>query len=114
MGIESKEFRDMFRPLFPTFNGISRNTARRVALKLHETLKGSLGAKINENLGKYGKVSFTTDAWSSKTAKGYMTITAHYLDEHFFHHSFMLSFKRHPTPHTGATVSQLIYSQLER
>lgn len=59
-----------------------------------------------------GMVSFTTDAWSSRVYKGYLSVTMHWIDKTWCLRHVLLDFVRFPTPHNGETTSTLLFDLL--
>ena len=58
---------------------ISRNTLRSDILTLFENEKSSLKKLLEVN---QGRVAITTDMWTaSNQKKGYMVVTAHFVDD---------------------------------
>jgi hypothetical protein len=72
-------FRNFLHSLQPMFKIASRNTMRNDIVKLYESEK----AKQMKSLAKNkSRIAITTDMWSSSNQnKGYMAVTAHYIDE---------------------------------
>ncbi|CAN1752758.1 Putative AC transposase [Linum perenne] len=64
--------------LQPLFKLPCRNTIKKEILTLYELTKIKIKRKIHENRGR---VAMTTDMWTATNQKrGYMAITAHYID----------------------------------
>ena len=56
-----------------------------------------------------GKISVTTDSWSSHVLKGYIAVTAHRISTDWKLHSIILDLKRFVSPQTGeATCTMLM------
>ena len=53
------------------------------------------------NKKESGKVSIKPDAWSSRMYKGYMVVTAHWIDSSWNLQSAVIDFNRFLTSHTG-------------
>ena len=72
-------FRRFVGGLNPDFQIISHNTLRNDILKMFEDCKCSLKKLLEVN---QGRIAVTTDLWiASNKKKGYMTITAHFVDD---------------------------------
>ncbi|KAK3229913.1 hypothetical protein Dsin_001794 [Dipteronia sinensis] len=61
----------------PDFNGISRNTLKNEVIKLYEVEKSRTMMMLDENTSR---TAFITDMWISNQKKGYMVVTAHFID----------------------------------
>lgn len=61
-----------------------------------------------------GAISLTTDAWSSKIYKGYVAVTAHWVDQYWCLRSVLLDFQRFPSPHTADATSALLCEIMDR
>ena len=63
----------------PNFQIISRNTLRSDILTMFENGKSSLRKQLEVN---QGRIAVTTDMWTaSNQKKGYMAVTAHFVDD---------------------------------
>ena len=83
-------FRKFVKSLQPCFKLVSRNTIKGDILKIYE-LQRLKNCNILEKLGS--KIAITTDMWtSSNTKKGFMAITAHYIDESWILQSQILRY----------------------
>ena len=72
-------FRRFASGLNPEFQMISRNTLRSDLLKMFEDRKYTLKKLLEVN---QGWVAVTTDMWTaSNPKKGYMAVTAHFVDD---------------------------------
>ncbi|KNA13143.1 hypothetical protein SOVF_119460 [Spinacia oleracea] len=60
-----------------------------------------------------GKISLTSDCWSSITTDGYISLTAHYLDARWSLQKRILNFSFMPPPHTGVAMVEKIYNLLK-
>ncbi|KAL1567116.1 zinc finger BED domain-containing protein RICESLEEPER 2-like [Salvia divinorum] len=88
---------------------VTRNTMKADILKMYEKEK----IVIKSKLGKIpGRLSLTSDCWSSITSDGYISLTCHFIDEDWVLQKFVLNFSLMPSPHTGATLSNKLYSML--
>lgn len=96
--VESKEYIDKEKFLDSSIVVPSRQTVQRRI----QTMFSEYQIKVAELLSNHkGKISITTDAWSSRVYRGYMAVTAHWIDEKWQFNSMTLDFKRFPTPHSG-------------
>lgn len=72
-------FRRFASGVTPEFQMISRNTLRSDILKMFEDGKSTLKKLLEVN---QGRVAVTTDMWTtSNQKKGYMAVTAHFVDD---------------------------------
>ena len=72
-------FRRFVASLNTNFKMISRNTLRSDILKMFVSEKTALKSKLG---GYVGRIAITTDMWTaSNQKKGYMAVTAHYVDQ---------------------------------
>ncbi|XP_044493362.1 zinc finger BED domain-containing protein RICESLEEPER 3-like [Mangifera indica] len=71
-------FRRFCNTIQPLFKMISRNTIKKDIMKIYDVEKGKTMKLLNKNLGR---IAITCDLWTaSNQNKGYMTITAHFID----------------------------------
>lgn len=84
---------------------ISRNTAKKVCLQLHTDLKEKIKSVL---LGIPGKICLTSDIWTACTSRGYLCVTAHYVDHNWKLQSKLLCFSHCPPPHGGYELSQQV------
>ena len=61
-----------------------------------------------------GKIALTSDIWSSKSKYGFMSLTAHYVDNAWNLTKKIISFKTIEYPHTGIVVGCEIMEGLEK
>ena len=81
-------FRRYSASLQPLFQVPCRNTIKKEILKVYECERSSL-LKLIERLE--GRVAITSDMWTSSNQKrGYMAVTAHYIDGNWTLHSQIL------------------------
>ena len=81
-------FKRFICSLQPLFTVPSRNTIKKEILKLYESERSRIQKVIDDNKGR---VALTTDMWTTTTQKkGYMAVTAHYIDNSWKLRSHML------------------------
>lgn len=56
-----------------------------------------------------GMVSITTDTWSYRVYKGYLSLTIHWVDKHWVLRHVLLDFVRFATTHNSNTTSTLLF-----
>ncbi|KAM0915430.1 hypothetical protein ACQ4PT_010836 [Festuca glaucescens] len=85
-------------------------TTRKDILEIHAAQK-ELMVRYFANL-KY-RVAITSDMWTADhQKKGYMVVTAHYIDESRNLKSFLSRFAYVPCPHNGEVICQALYECL--
>ncbi|RYR63018.1 hypothetical protein Ahy_A04g020791 [Arachis hypogaea] len=75
--VDHHGLRRVFASMQPTFKIPSRNTVRKDILKMFADEKLKLTLQLDEN---DSRVAITNDMWTSNQEKGYMVVTAHYID----------------------------------
>ena len=70
-----------------------------------------------ENFKKYfanfeGKFCLTSDIWTSLMHKGFLYITAHYIDSEWILNKRIILFKTINTPHNGKNIATLINDKI--
>ncbi|OMO58912.1 putative Zinc finger, BED-type [Corchorus capsularis] len=90
-------FRKFVSSLQPLFKMVSRNTIKDDVLRIYGSEKERMQIVFDK---LKSRIAITTDLWTSNQKKGYMSITAHYIDELWVLQSRVLSFIYMPTPHT--------------
>ncbi|XP_042514460.1 zinc finger BED domain-containing protein RICESLEEPER 2-like [Macadamia integrifolia] len=55
-----------------------------------------------------GRISLTSDLWTSITNDGYIALTAHYIDKDWVLHKKLLKFCIMPPPHTGIHICEMV------
>lgn len=58
------------------------------------------------------KVALAADTWSPKVCRGYVTVTAHWIDDAWIERSNILKFNRFRKPHTGEAGCAFLYEVL--
>jgi hypothetical protein len=81
-------FRKFCAALQPAFKLVSRNTIRKDILDMYQVQKQSM---VNYIKKLSSRVAVTTDLWTANhQRKGYMAVTAHFLDEDWKLKSFLI------------------------
>ncbi|CAN0918930.1 Zinc finger BED domain-containing protein RICESLEEPER 2 [Linum grandiflorum] len=84
----------------------SRNTMKREILGVYESERNKIQKTIDENRGR---IAITTDMWTaSNQKKGYMAVTAHYIDNSWTLRSHMLMFIYVPAPHSSDRLAAVL------
>ncbi|RYR27061.1 hypothetical protein Ahy_B02g061391 [Arachis hypogaea] len=77
--VEQQGFHEFMAETQPLFKFYTRNTLRSDAMKMYEVEKAMLLKLLGKNSSR---IAITTDMWSSDCQnKGYMAITAHFIDD---------------------------------
>ncbi|PNX75230.1 HAT family dimerization domain-containing protein [Trifolium pratense] len=99
-------FRTYSEGLQPLFKVPSRNTIKNDIIKIFQNEKG----KIMGQLDKIGsRIALTTDMWTaSNQKKGFMVITAHYIDDDWNMQSRILTFVYVECPHTAEALTKVM------
>ena len=108
--VEYEGNRKVFSYLNSDVKHKSRNTSKADFLKLYKKEKDDIKNKLKSIPGR---ICLTSDLWTSITSKGYICLTAHYLDENWELKNIILNFCHIPPPHTGTLLSKKILSFLE-
>nr|KYP61442.1 Putative AC transposase [Cajanus cajan] len=108
--IERKRFRELIQYLHPDAKIPSRRVATSNINKMYECEKEKLKLVLSK---LPGRINLTSDVWTSCTTEGYISLTAHYVDQNWKLHSKMLNFSHFPPPHSGREMAKIIYGFLE-
>lgn len=93
--VEHKFTRKLHRYLNPKVKNISRSTITRWCMKKTSKLRKILFETLKD---LDSKVSLTCDIWTACTSRGYLTLTAHYIDKDWCLKSKVLNFRHFPPP----------------
>ncbi|KAL5714914.1 hypothetical protein ACHQM5_016815 [Ranunculus cassubicifolius] len=86
---------------------VSRNTAKADIVKIH----GREKAKLKKLLHAIpGRISLTSDLWTSIANDGYISLTAHFIDSDWKLQKRVICFSYMPSPHTGNKICEKIHS----
>ncbi|KAG2680595.1 hypothetical protein I3760_11G105700 [Carya illinoinensis] len=107
--VEYSGVRSLLQYLRPDVPIISRNTAKADLVKMYHREKKRIRCFLNDSPGR---ISLTSDLWTSITTDGYMCITAHFLDKKWVLQKRVLNFSFMPPPHNGISLSEKIYNLL--
>jgi hypothetical protein len=92
-----------------------------VLLPSADTVKRNIYDLYEENVGKIknilqmvpGKISFTTDIWTSPSTKSFLSLTAHFIDKDWKLQSVIIDFIQMYGSHTGENIKNTFISGLE-
>ncbi|XP_041366567.1 E3 SUMO-protein ligase ZBED1-like [Gigantopelta aegis] len=65
-------------------------------------MKEELVRLLNKQIG----VALTCDHWTSCAVEGYVTVTAHFVDDEFYYHNCVLETRQTTERHTGMNIAQ--------
>ncbi|KAG8653823.1 hypothetical protein MANES_05G070350v8 [Manihot esculenta] len=98
-------FRKFVASLQPLFKMASRNSIKKYILNIYDVEFN----KLYKSLEKLkSRIAITTDLWTSNQKKGYMSITAHYIDDFWVLQNWILRFVYVPTPHTKEELAKYL------
>uniref|UniRef100_A0A803M5D0 BED-type domain-containing protein n=1 Tax=Chenopodium quinoa TaxID=63459 RepID=A0A803M5D0_CHEQI len=107
---EYSAVRKLINYINPDVKLVSRNTLKADVLKMFKREKD----KLKEELSVVkGRISLTSDCWTSITTDGYMSLTAHFVDNQWNLQKKILNFRFLPPPHTGVHMSDHVYDLLK-
>lgn len=83
---------------------ICRKTAKKYCLEVHKNEK--LKLKKQMSIGVSSKFCLTTDMWHSIVDEGYLSLTAHYIDDDWKLHNKIIAFCHVPPPHNANMIHE--------
>ena len=102
--VDSTAFRELILECLPRFKFPSSNTMKEnIIPRIYEHVAQSVREDIPGNV-----VSVTTDSWTSRATKSYVTITVHYISDNFTMHSKILQTRELDESHTGENIGQVL------
>uniref|UniRef100_A0A803N135 BED-type domain-containing protein n=1 Tax=Chenopodium quinoa TaxID=63459 RepID=A0A803N135_CHEQI len=103
--VEHFGFRKYSSTLQPGFKAPSRNTTKDI-LKRYEIEKENVIVMVRK---AKSRIALTTDMWtSSNQKKGYMAVTAHFIDNFWKLQSRIIRFCHVPAPHTAEVLADAL------
>ncbi|XP_024961961.1 zinc finger BED domain-containing protein RICESLEEPER 2-like [Cynara cardunculus var. scolymus] len=103
---EHHGFRKYSNGLQPLFKVSCRATIKSDIMKIYKTKRGGVLRCLEEN---ESMIALTSDMWTAGNQnKGYMALTAHYIDANWKLQNRIISFIRVPSPHTADALSQVM------
>ncbi|XBI46752.1 hypothetical protein VPH35_110907 [Triticum aestivum] len=108
--VDHSGFRKFCSTLQPMFKMVSRNTIRKEILGMYTAEKD----KIVKYLANFrNRVAITTNMWTAGHQKrGYMVVTAHFIDEFWKLKSIILRFVYVPCPHNAEVICKALHESL--
>ncbi|KAL9676157.1 hypothetical protein QQ045_004370 [Rhodiola kirilowii] len=108
--VDTHDFAGMIqRGLAPQFKKFSSYTCKRDVMKRFNACKLELISYFDSYKGR---ICLTSDMWSSRQKMGYMSLTAHWIDDKWNMQKRILSFKMVEYPHTGDSLASHMYEEL--
>ncbi|GAB2290914.1 hypothetical protein Dimus_038130 [Dionaea muscipula] len=89
MLVQSEKFKNFCKRMEPKFEVPSRVTIARDMFKLFKVQKEKLKMELKASVGR---ISLTTDMWTSSNNASYMCVTAHFIDKCWKLHKRIISF----------------------
>ncbi|KAH1204005.1 Zinc finger BED domain-containing protein RICESLEEPER 2 [Glycine max] len=104
--VDHTGFRRFCNVVQPLFKVISCNTLKLDILKFYESERAKTMKLIQKNSSR---IAITIDTWTaSNQDKGYMTITAHFIDNNWNLQSRLMRFMYVPALHTAEVLAEII------
>uniref|UniRef100_A0A2N9H0X0 Cyclic nucleotide-binding domain-containing protein n=1 Tax=Fagus sylvatica TaxID=28930 RepID=A0A2N9H0X0_FAGSY len=99
-------FREFVGLLQPMFKMICRNTLKRDIFKIYDNEKEKALQVVDKN---ESRIAITTDMWTSSNKKrGFMVVTAHFVNKSWTLESRVLRFIYVPSPHTKEILCNVL------
>ncbi|CAN1141104.1 Zinc finger BED domain-containing protein RICESLEEPER 2 [Linum perenne] len=96
--------------LQPTFKVVSRNTVKSDVLKVYNEGRALVMMELERSVSR---IAITTGMWSSNNNKrGFMVVTAHFIDASWILQSHILRFVYVPYPHTKDALCGMLSESL--
>nr|XP_034570845.1 zinc finger BED domain-containing protein RICESLEEPER 2-like [Setaria viridis] len=108
--VDHAGFRRFASALQPLFKMGTRNTIRKDIVMQYEMER----KKAIEYMASIdSRVAITSDLWTSDNQKrGYMAVTAHFIDESWTLRNIIMRFIYAPAPHTSEVIAEELYESL--
>ncbi|KAI0530712.1 hypothetical protein KFK09_000260 [Dendrobium nobile] len=99
--VEWAGLRSLLRYLRPDLHIVSRNTARQDCKKMFVKEKVQIQSLLSSCKGR---VSLTSDLWTSINTDGFICLTAHFIDKNWRLQKKVINFGFMPPPHDGLAL----------
>jgi hypothetical protein len=109
--VEEPSFLDFVHSLHPDAEILSADTLKRKLLDLYETNLEKIKKILIETPGK---ISFTTDIWTSPSTKSFMSLTAHFIDTQWKLRNLIIDFSQLYGQHTGDNIKEAFILSLQQ
>ncbi|PKU66810.1 Putative AC transposase [Dendrobium catenatum] len=107
--VEWEGLRTLLRYLRPDLQFISRNTARNDCKKMFNKEKIQIEALLRSCKGR---VSLTSDLWTSINTDGFICLTAHFVNNNWRLQKKVINFAFMPPPHDGLALFEKLHQFL--
>lgn len=108
--VDHAGFRRFVHALQPLFKLHTRNTIRNDIVENFDKEKKKA---IDYMTMHQSRVAITTDMWTADIQKkGYMAVTAHFIDDSWKLRSIIMRFVYVPAPHNAETICEVLYESL--
>lgn len=88
-----------------------RTHVRGDIVRIAAEQRGVLKAKLRDECAYY---AITTDIWTDRRLRSYISLTVHYLDQQFACNNWTLEVEHFPGKHTGAAIARVLNKTLNR
>lgn len=95
--------------LQPSFKLVHRTALKDDCMKIYDEERLRMYQLFDKQPGRF---SITSDMWTHTEMSGYMSMTAHYIDDSWKLHSSLIGFAYVETPHNGEHIGKEIISRL--
>ena len=103
--VDNEGFKNMLNVLEPRYEVPSRTYfSANIIPNLHRKVKSMVEKELNQ--ATY--IALTTDAWTSRAADSYNTVTAHFIDVEWDLKSYCLGTRKMEESHTGENLSNML------
>ncbi|KAL2899935.1 Zinc finger BED domain-containing protein RICESLEEPER 3 [Bienertia sinuspersici] len=108
--IEYDGIRRCFTYLNADAKFVSRYTLKADVMKMFKREKEKLKVELSS---VSGRISLTSDCWTSITTDGYISLTAHFVDNEWCLQKRILNFSFMPLPHSGIHMCDKVCGMLK-
>ena len=108
--VQESYFIDFVHSLCLTAIIPSSDTIKRKLIDLYEINHNKIKAILQETPGK---ISFTTDIWTSPSTKSFIALTAHFIDKQWKLRSLIIDFTQIYGSHTGDNIKKAFVTSFE-
>ena len=98
------------RSLVLDYQPVTRNTIRSDLEKYYRKRRAALGKELENGIFN---VAFTSDVWSGRARKDYISVVIHYIDNDWVLNKRIIGFRLLDVRHTGVDIAQCIVNMLE-
>ena len=107
--VEYDGIRTLLKYLCPIVHVPTRNTVKARVLKLYKDNKLRLKSMLEHCPGR---ISLTSDLWTSIATDGYICLTTHFINNDWELHKVTLNFAFMAPPHSGVALAEKIFSMI--